>query len=62
MVMQVNPDMREQLKPMVAESTYRDFVRFNQAFEQSKGNGKMMYSQFHNTYWYYLQFHDISDI
>lgn len=61
-VMQVNPDMREQLKPMVAESTYRDFVRFNQAFEQSKGNGKMMYSQFHNTYWYYLQFHDISDI
>lgn len=57
-VMQINPEMREKWQPMVAESTYRDFVRFNQTFEQSKGNGKMMYNEFHNTYWYYLQFHD----
>jgi len=54
-IMTNRPELRESWQPMVREATYRDFLVFNEAIEQSGGRLAPLASRFGHSYWYYLQ-------
>ena len=55
-IMTARPEKRLEWREYVHESTYVDFLAFNNQFEQTQGNAMTLKPRFGKTYWYYMQF------